>query len=235
MKIISWNLLHFAGATVDEIETLIEDERPDLLLMQEATRRIDLLPARLGGYYARHTLPGRRHGLAAWSPSPFRTAPWSFKLQPGLIVRRVCQILGLSGFTVANVHLSHGQMLNRRQLGLIFDNLPSRAAVLGDCNMVGPFLQNRFRDVGPRIATHFVGTVLPLRLDRCFIRNLDCTEVHVLAKGGSDHYPIMVRLSVPQPRDCDDHVGLRSFRPSIKWFAAAKMAFGTTVRRDSNI
>ncbi|PKU23025.1 endonuclease/exonuclease/phosphatase family protein [Telmatospirillum siberiense] len=203
MKIISWNLLHFAGATLDEIVHLIEDEHPDLLLMQEATRRIDSLPARLGGYYARHPLPGRRHGLAAWSPTPFRTAPQSIKLQSGLMVPRICQILGLSGLTVANVHLSHGQILNRRQLGLIFDSLPVRAAVLGDCNMVGPVLQNRFRDVGPRIATHFAGAVLPLRLDRCFVRNLDCTEVGVLSKGGSDHRPIMVRLRIPQSNRSD--------------------------------
>jgi endonuclease/exonuclease/phosphatase (EEP) superfamily protein YafD len=194
MKIISWNLLHSTGATLDEIERLIENERPGLLLMQEATEQIDGLAQRLGGHYARHPLPGRHHGLAAWSPAPFRLAPEAIDLPPGLIVRRVCQIIELLGFSVGNVHLSHGQRLNRRQLNRVFDLLPYRAAVLGDCNLVGPVNQSRFRDAGPRQKTHMAGTILPLRLDRCFIRGLDCTASRVLAKGGSDHHPIMVQL-----------------------------------------
>jgi endonuclease/exonuclease/phosphatase (EEP) superfamily protein YafD len=196
MKIISWNLLHRAGATLDEIEQLVHQERPDLLLMQEATREISALRARVGGYSAWHPLPGRRHGLAAWSPRAFLQAPSAMVMEPGLIVRRVCQIIDLGEFFVANVHLSHGQMLNRRQLRRIFEMLPTKAAVLGDCNLVGPVLRSGFRDVGPRRPTHFAGNLFPLRLDRCFIRDLSCTEARVLAKGTSDHHPIMVRLSI---------------------------------------
>ncbi len=194
MKIISWNLLHRAGATLNEIERLVRQERPDLLLMQEATRKVDALPSRVGGYYARSPLPGRRHGLAAWSPVPFRQDPAAVILQPGLIVRRVCQILKLQDFAVANVHLSHGQLLNRRQLRRIFKILPAKAAVLGDCNLVGPILPSGFRDVGPRMPTHFAAGLLRLRLDRCFIRNLACTQARILAKGTSDHHPIVVHL-----------------------------------------
>lgn len=199
MKIISWNLLHRAGATLDEIERLVRQERPDLLLMQEATRKVDALPSRIGGHYARNPLPGRRHGLAAWSPLPFVENPAALTLQPGLIVQRVCQILAVRKFAVANVHLSHGQLLNRRQLRRIFEILPVRAAVLGDCNLVGPVLRSGFRDVGPRTPTHFPGGLLRLRLDRCFIRDLECTEARVLAKGMSDHHPILVRLREPEP------------------------------------
>jgi endonuclease/exonuclease/phosphatase (EEP) superfamily protein YafD len=199
MKIISWNLLHREGATLDEIELLVQEERPDLLLMQEATREIDSLTARVGGHYARHPLPGRRHGLAAWSPVAFLQAPSALVMESGLIVRRVCQILDLKDFAAANVHLSHGQMLNRRQLRSIFEFLPARAAVLGDCNLLGPVTRSGFRDVGPRLPTHFAGSLVPLRLDRCFIRDLDCREARVLAKGASDHHPIMVRLSAASP------------------------------------
>lgn len=196
MKIISWNLLHSTGATLDDVEILIERERPDLLVLQEATDEIDSLPERRGGQYARHPLPGRHQGLAAWSPLPFSHEPISINLPAGLIVRRICQIIDLPDFSVGNVHLSHGQRLNRRQLNRVFDILPPTAAVLGDCNMVGLTNQSRFRDVGPRMPTHLAGAILPLRLDRCFVRGLDCTESRVLAKGGSDHHPIMVRLRV---------------------------------------
>lgn len=201
MKIISWNLRHSTGATVDEVERLIDDERPGLLVMQEATEQIDSLAARRGGHYARHPLPGRHHGLAAWSPVPFEPPPTSIDLPSGLIVRRICQIIGLPNFSIGNVHLSHGQRLNRLQLNRVFDLLPSRAAVLGDCNLVGQVDQTRFRDVGPRMPTHLAGTFLPLRLDRCFIRDLDCTESRILAKGGSDHHPIVVDLHLSSSSD----------------------------------
>jgi endonuclease/exonuclease/phosphatase (EEP) superfamily protein YafD len=195
MKIISWNLLHKAGATLDEIERLVHREQPDLMLLQETTEAINELPARLGGYYARDPLPGRTHGLAAWSPNPFREAPSSLELQPGMLVKRVCQIVVLPEFTVANVHLSHGQLLNRRQLRRIFSILPKHAAVLGDCNLVGPCLVPDVRDVGPRDPTHMMVRYVPLRLDRCFARELVCQETRVLPKGMSDHNPILVRLA----------------------------------------
>ncbi len=53
MRIISWNLLRRTGASLDDVAALARQERPDLLLMQEATDEIDALPTRLGGHYAR--------------------------------------------------------------------------------------------------------------------------------------------------------------------------------------
>jgi endonuclease/exonuclease/phosphatase family metal-dependent hydrolase len=35
---------------------------------------------------------------------------------------------------------------------------------------------------------------LPLRLDRCIVRGLVCTETAVLPRGTSDHCPITMRL-----------------------------------------
>jgi endonuclease/exonuclease/phosphatase (EEP) superfamily protein YafD len=84
-------------------------------------------------------------------------------------------------------------------LNRVFDILPDRAAVLGDCNLVGPVSQSRFRDAGPRHSTHFMGDILPLRLDRCFIRGLECSESRILARGSSDHHPILVQLHRPSP------------------------------------
>jgi endonuclease/exonuclease/phosphatase (EEP) superfamily protein YafD len=201
VKLISWNLLHRGGATLGEIEGLVEAERPDLLVMQEALQELDALPRRVGGHYARVALPGRRHGLAAWSPFPFAKAPSDLALQPGMVVRRVCQIIETGDCSVANVHLSHGQLLNRRQLHRIAETLSFRAAIVGDCNMVGsPFLRE-FRDVGPRRPTHAMARLVPLRLDRCFVRGLDCVETRLLARGASDHHPIQVTLRPAAPRE----------------------------------
>src|SRR5262245_37044572 len=105
MRIVSWNLLHKAGANLDEIERLVAKEQPDLLLLQETTEAINDLPTRLGGYYARDPLPGKCHGLAAWSPKPFHQAPSKLELQPGMLVKRVAQIVVTPEFSVANVHL----------------------------------------------------------------------------------------------------------------------------------
>jgi endonuclease/exonuclease/phosphatase family metal-dependent hydrolase len=195
MKIISWNLLHTTGATLDHVTTLIATHTPDLLLMQEATTAIDSLPTRLGGHYARNALPGRHHGLAAWSPHPLHTPAKTVPLQRGVIVRRICQILDFGDLAIANVHLSHGQLLNRIQLRQIARMLPPKAAILGDCNMVGAPLLPGFTDSGPRRPTHNSARLIPLRLDRCLTRNLTCTEAHTLPPGPSDHHPIAITIA----------------------------------------
>jgi endonuclease/exonuclease/phosphatase (EEP) superfamily protein YafD len=193
MKIISWNLLRLSGASLADVVALARREQPDLLVMQEATREIDLLPHHLGGFYARVPLPGRIHGLAVWSPVQ-RPRPRVLKLPAGAVVERVAQIIDAGSFSVANVHLSHGQVLNRRQLRHIALHLPYRAAVLGDYNLLGPALLPGFRDVGPRDPTHLCADIVPLRLDRCYVRGLACAEALALDRSASDHRPILVRL-----------------------------------------
>ena len=199
LKIVSWNLLRLTGATLDDVVALVRQERPHLLLMQEATQRMDDLPLRLGGSYARVLLPGRIHGLAMWSPAPL-PAPTVLRLPKGAMFERVAQLIDLGSFTVANVHLSHGQVLNRRQLHCIARKLPARAAVLGDYNLVGPALLRGFRDVGPREPTHRSLDVWPLRIDRCLVRGLVCADASALERGGSDHRPITVRLGTAEQR-----------------------------------
>ncbi len=193
-KIISWNLWRLKGATIGDVVALVGRESPDLFVMQEATREIDAMPHHLGGFYARVPLPGRIHGLACWSPVQ-RPKPRVLRLPSGALVDRVCQIVDLGNFSVANVHLSHGQVLNRRQLRHIAAHLPPRAAVLGDYNLVGPALLPGFRDVGPRDPTHRCADILPLRLDRCYVRGLACAEARSLDRTVSDHRPILVRLA----------------------------------------
>ena len=194
-KIVSWNLLRRVGANVAGIAALIEREQPDLVLMQEATKDIEALQAKVGGHYAWAQMPGRIHGLAVWSPTPFATPPKAIELPAGTMFDRVSQVIDLGEFGVANVHLSHGQMLNRRQLRCIEQSLPDRAAVIGDYNLVGPTLLPGFRDVGPRLPTHAMARVVPLRLDRCLVRGLTCHGRSVLPRGASDHRPIIVHLA----------------------------------------
>lgn len=196
VKIISWNLLRLVGASLGDVARLIERQRPDLMLMQEATEEMDGLPGLLGGHYHRASLPGRVHGLAAWSPGALPSAAVVLPLPSGAIVQRVCQVLDIGPFAVANVHLSHGQVLNRRQLRRIAGVLPPRAAILGDFNLVGPTFLPGFRDVGPREPTHIAGGRMPLRIDRCVARGLDCSAARALDRGASDHRPISVALSV---------------------------------------
>jgi len=194
-KIVSWNLLHRAGASRDDIAKIIDQEQPDLLLLQEATAATAAFLAEMGGTYVDNAAPGAAHHLAAWSPQTLRALPAILALQPGIVVRRRCLVLAFDDFSVANVHLSHGQMLNRRQLRRIAVNLPRCAAIVGDCNLVGPALLPGFRDVGPRLPTHKAGALVPLRLDRCLVRGMRCEESAALPRGNSDHRPIAVRLS----------------------------------------
>ena len=195
MKLISWNLLHRDGAALQEVARLIEQKRPDLLLMQEATEAFAGLERLVGGSFVREPLPGRMHGLAIWTPRAGLRPPVVFKLPSGAVVRRVCQMVDVGPFSVANVHLSHGQLLNRRQLRFIATRLPPHGAIIGDYNMVGPAMVPGFHDAGPRGRTHRMSNVLPLRLDRCLLRGLVCTGSEVLSRGTSDHHPIMLSLA----------------------------------------
>jgi endonuclease/exonuclease/phosphatase family metal-dependent hydrolase len=199
IKIISWNLLRLVGASLDDVVRLVRHEHPDLLLMQETTERIDRLPEIVGGWYERILQPGRVHGLAYWSRVALPAAR-VIDLQRGAMFRRVSQVIDVGPFSVANVHLSHGQVLNRRQLRRVAMYLPARAAVLGDYNLVGPCLLPGFRDVGPREHTHRSMDMVPLRLDRCLVRGLVCGAVQALHTGTSDHRPIVVRLGTPEMR-----------------------------------
>jgi endonuclease/exonuclease/phosphatase (EEP) superfamily protein YafD len=197
LKIISWNLLRLVGADVGDVAALIARHRPDLLLMQEATRDVTALPELVGGHFFHEPLDGRVYGLAAWSPhplSPPTALPLPVSTMPGRVPPRVAQIIAFGGMTFANVHLSHGQLLNRLQLIRIARALHGPSAIVGDYNAVGPIKLERFRDVGPREPTHRPGTVLSFRLDRCMVRGVRCVGRAVLDRGPSDHRPIVLEL-----------------------------------------
>lgn len=198
LHILSWNLLHENGATLQDLMTVIRHENPDIVVLQEARSMMDDLPHHLGGYYDRIPLPGRSHGTACWSRIPFWTKPTFCTLPRGVLVKRTAQIIDFGLFSLANVHLSHGQILNRRQLGRIAEILPRRGIIMGDFNIVGPVFLNGFRDVGPRERTHHMLDRLPLRLDRCLVRGLSCLDAKALPRFGSDHRPIRVTLRMQQ-------------------------------------
>jgi len=197
IKILSWNLYHTVGALVDDVSALIINEKPDIFLMQEVTASIDALPSNSGGYYYRQPWPKRKHGLAVWSKEmipPTNMLHLPASRMPGKLPQRRAQIINYQGITIANVHLSHGQILNRRQLHKIAKSTNGPTAIIGDYNAFGPVLLDGFSDVGPKAITHKAQRLIPFRLDRCMVRELECNSAKVLPKGKSDHRPIMIEV-----------------------------------------
>lgn len=199
IRVASWNLLRKVGARVEDVAALVHRHQPDLLLLQEATEDIARLPSLVGGQFFRHPMQDRIYGLAAWSARGFSTAS-AFRLPatvlPGGVPPRDALILEFAGVHFANVHLSHGQFLNRWQLVHIAEVLKGPAAIIGDFNAVGRVKLPGFADVGPRQKTHRSANMIPLRLDRCMARGLDCTAAQALDKGSSDHRPILLNLHI---------------------------------------
>ena len=200
LRVLSWNLLRVTGASVAELAGLVEAHAIDVALLQEATSGFEALPGHVGGAMARFPLPGRIHGPAIWARGGLR-APRCVPLF-SLAIERHAVVAGAGGATFASVHLSHGQLMCRRQAreaSLALDDGP--AVIAGDFNMVGPLRLEGFREVGPRAPTHFANGILPLRLDRCFVRGFACTGARVLDRGGSDHRPILLDLVAVAPAE----------------------------------
>jgi endonuclease/exonuclease/phosphatase family metal-dependent hydrolase len=197
LKVISWKVLRLIGAGVEDVAALIEQHRPDLLLLQEATEELMELPTRVGGCFFHEPLEGRIYGLAVWSPhrlpQPY-ALPLPVSQVPGRLPPRVAQIVKLGEVVFANVHLSHGQLLNRWQLLHIALAIQEPAAIIGDYNAVGPIKLPGFKDVGSRQPTHSPSNIISLRLDRCMVRGMRCSYAQVLARGSSDHHPIKLEL-----------------------------------------
>lgn len=208
MKIISWNLLYRGGAAAADIAALIEQEIPDLFLMQEATQSIEALPSHAGGTFMKLPWNGKSYSLAAWvreGAMTTRALELPFSNLPGKFPPRVAQVLEFEGMSIANVHLSHGQLLNRRQLRTIAAEVAGPLAIVGDFNALGPIVMRGFADVGPRRTTHVAQRVMPLRLDRCLVRDLNCQHAETLDRGASDHHPIVLKLSHRRTRGVARH------------------------------
>lgn len=196
LKVISWNLWHRGGALLDDLAALIEAEQPDLLFVQEAKHILCDLGQSVGGHVHWQQMQKRVYGLAVWSRHeleelhsvPLPLSPFPLRLPP-----RLAQVVRLNGITFANVHLSHGQVLNRRQLLTVAKATKGRTVIIGDCNAVGPIRLPEFDEVGPMEPTHKLRT----RLDRCLVRDMACKASRILDRGPSDHHPIEVLLTAP--------------------------------------
>ncbi len=198
VKIVSWNLLYRGGAAASDVAGIIERRRPDLFVMQEATGGIDALPLIAGGRFYKLPWRGKTYSLAVWAAGRevrTRALELPFSRLPGKFPPRLAQIIELENFTIVNVHLSHGQLLNRRQLRAIARAVDGPLAIIGDFNALGPLVMRGFKDVGPKRSTHVAKRVVPFRLDRCFVRELKCVSSTALERGPSDHRPIMVELA----------------------------------------
>ena len=203
MRILSWNLYYRNGAAAADISNMIVQNRPDVFLMQEATPSVHRLPTFIGGQFFELPWRGKTYGLATWLPDEMlELAPKIDAIElpysnlPGRFPQREAQRLRFGGVTIVNVHLSHGQLLNRRQLRTISERVDGPLAIVGDFNALGPIVMRGFSDVGPRRVTHYGQKFAPFRLDRCMLRGLKCDSARVLERGPSDHRPIMLELDV---------------------------------------
>ena len=198
LRVASWNLLRRVGARPEDVAAFVRRHKPELLLLQEATVEMNALPQLLGGHYFREPMQRRIYGLAVWSPHPLpqpRILRLPVSALPGRVPPRIAQFVSFRGISFVNVHLSHGQFLNRWQLLHITRQLRAPAAIIGDFNAIGPTRLPGFRDIGPREPTHYSSNIVPLRLDRCLARGLRCDAAQVLDRGASDHHPIILELS----------------------------------------
>lgn len=215
LRVISWNLLRLIGAGVEDVAALIRRYEPDVLLMQEATPGIAALPELVGGHLVRAPMANRVYGLAVWSRNPLpphETLALPVSKMPGRVPPRIAQLVRIAGITFANVHLSHGQLLNRRQLLSIVRAVDGPLAIIGDYNAVGPIVLSGFRDLGPQRRTHHASNIIPFRLDRCMARGLHCTATEVLERGPSDHHPILLELSPLSAVEAAERAVRRLFR-----------------------
>jgi endonuclease/exonuclease/phosphatase family metal-dependent hydrolase len=206
MRLLSWNLLHGSGAQADDVARLVEAHNPDVVLMQEVGPRLDTLQVRLGGHYARRQMRNRKHGPAAWSRHKLEdletvALPRGTRLDfPVPIFRkiadRVALLFRVNGICFANVHLDHGQIANRRQIRHLVAARDGIDVIAGDFNALGSTRVPGFEDVGPRTATHIAKGIVPVRIDRCLTRNMAAIRAEALARGKSDHRPILVDLEL---------------------------------------
>jgi len=199
LKIISWNLLYQRGAAAADVARLIEQEKPDLFLLQEAVNGISKLPGIVGGSF--YTLPwkGKSYALGAWlAQGEVQTdcLELPFSKVPGKFPPRQAQVLKFPKFNIVNVHLSHGQLLNRRQIRHIGKSISGPMAIIGDFNAVGPIVLRGFKDVGPRRITHMAKKLMPFRLDRVLVRDLAWSGAKTLKRGPSDHRPIIIEIDL---------------------------------------
>jgi len=194
LRLLSWNLLRQVGADAVDVARLIARYDVDIALLQEACDRAEDLSALVGGSYHRSRFPGRVHGPAIWARSnlgQIREIP----LAHGAAIRRHALAAEIEGVSLACVHLSHGQLCNRRQARQAVDSLAGAAVIAGDFNMLGPLNLQGFEEVGPREPTHRARGVLPVRIDRCFVRGLIALDSRALDRGPSDHRPILIDLA----------------------------------------
>src|SRR6185437_14016419 len=71
LRIVSWNLLRLVGAGVEDVARLIRQHRPDLLVMQEATKELAALRLWWADTSIASPFMGASMGWPYGAPTPF--------------------------------------------------------------------------------------------------------------------------------------------------------------------
>lgn len=226
LTILSHNLL-FSSADLDALESIVDRERPDAIMLQEVVgKQAGEILERFGDDYPHIVWPNtHRWGGMALSTHPFVEIPDAI---PGEEAWPIDQPVGVIEFeggpvTFIGIHLpapnSLGQLVAgprmTARLADWIETQPGTSMVLaGDFN--APLWTTRMRPLrdaglteahraagGGRGSTwpshHAALRVIPgIRLDQAaFTGDLRCIESRVLGPTGSDHRPILVRFARP--------------------------------------
>ena len=225
LRILSYNL--WEGHGTRELERLVDENRPDVLCVQECDDRHPV--ERIGDLHLDVQSSGNRLGMATYVAERFRTVAaravslrrslHDYVMSPArqrLLISHILDEQSGQRLVVANLHaspLTATNSLRRRQIhasGLEMARIAGTdpRIMVGDYNY--PWFQRglrrRLAADGYRLTTSLsptyerprLGFSFTGRFDLACAKGLEVDRVTVLPKGGSDHRPILVRVRLQQ-------------------------------------
>ncbi|KIT15115.1 endonuclease/exonuclease/phosphatase family protein [Jannaschia aquimarina] len=215
MRIVSWNVRKAVGLDwrrdPDRVLHVLEELRPDIVLLQEADKRLGRRPAALppakverAGFHVVDAAPGPSlgwHGNAILSRGMLRPKTLRTLDLPGLEPRGAI-FVEVGDIWLCGTHLGLRRRDRKAQIRMLMDASPERCVIGGDLNewsrdpaVLG--IGDPWRMVIPGPSFHAARPRLPL--DRFISRGVRLTGARVVppasALGASDHLPVIAEIS----------------------------------------
>lgn len=215
MRIVSWNVRKAVGLDwrrdPARVVAVLETLEPDVVLLQEADKRLGRRPAALpqgvverAGFRVVDPAPGPslgHHGNAVLLRGAWRAAGLRRIDLPGLEPRGALavEVEGPRGrLWVCGAHLGLRRRDRRAQMAALLEALPARAVIGGDLNewsrdpaVLG--VAAPWRMVAPGPSFHAARPVMAL--DRFVARGVRLHGARVVeGRGASDHLPVLVEV-----------------------------------------